>query len=240
MANNLAQAIREIQSLPKPPGAVLVNGDCAFASGQTADYETFGQLLDPLRRDRVPLHLLLGNHDHREHFLGALTWARSGATLVEEKFVSLVETPRVNWFLLDSLETTNSTPGLLGQAQLAWLAGALDARPSRPALVVVHHNPGLAGNLGLKDTIALLDILRARKQVKAYFFGHTHSWSVQTDEAGMHLVNLPAVSYVFQEGQPTGWVELSLLGGGMCCELRCLDPKHPAHRQKRELTWRSS
>src|SRR5205807_3047838 len=123
-----------------------------------------------------------------------------------DKQAGILRTGKANWYILDSLETTSSTPGLLGAPQLHWLAQALDANPAQPALVVVHHNPGITGNLGLKDTLALLEVIRPRQQVKAYIYGHTHSWNVQQDGSGIHFVNLPAVSYSFVEGEPTGWV----------------------------------
>ena len=68
---------------------------------------------------------------------------------------------RANWFVLDSLDRTNSTPGVLGEAQLRWLESALDAHAGKPALVMVHHNPGGPGNKnGLTETDALMAILR--------------------------------------------------------------------------------
>ena len=153
--------------------------------------------------------------------------------------MALLRTPRANWFVLDSLETTLSTPGLLGQEQLDWLAGALDANPDQPALVLIHHNPGLSGNFGLKDTAALFEIIRPRKQVKAYIFGHTHAWNVGQDESGIHLINLPPVSYVFTAGLPTGWVHARLERKGMELELRCVDHSHKSHGQIVKLQWRA-
>jgi len=69
-------------------------------------------------------------------------------------------------------------------------AATLDANSKKPALVLVHHNPGLTGNLGLKDTAAFLEIIRPRRQVKAYIYGHTHTWRVEKDSSGIHLINL--------------------------------------------------
>jgi hypothetical protein len=149
-----------------------------------------------------------------------------------------VRAPQADWYILDSLEITNSTPGLLGKEQLRWLATALDVTPEKPALVVIHHNPGLEGNFGLKDTVALLELLRARKRVKAYFFGHTHEWKVESDSTGLHLINLPPVSYVFKEGLPSGWVRTELRSDGMRLRLQSIDPKHAAHLQTHDLVWR--
>ena len=110
-----------------------------------------------------------------------------------DRQTALLRSPRANWFVLDSLEKTNSTPGWLGDEQRTWLARALDENPDKPALVVAHHNPLLAGDaeLALKDSVQFFDILRPRRQVKAYIFGHTHRWETTQDVSGIHLVNLP-------------------------------------------------
>lgn len=50
------------------------------------------------------------------------------------KFVAVLETPRANWFLLDSNNPPDGTAGRLGKAQLDWVAKELDARPDRPAI----------------------------------------------------------------------------------------------------------
>jgi hypothetical protein len=128
---------------------------------------------------------------------------------------------------------------LLGQEQLNWLAQALDAEPNTPALVLVHHNPGITGgNMGLKDTLALFEVIRPRKQVKAYIFGHTHHWQVEQETSGLHLINLPPVAYVFREADPSGWVHATVASGSLRLELRCLDTAHKAHGQIAELKWR--
>jgi 3',5'-cyclic AMP phosphodiesterase CpdA len=140
--------------------------------------------------------------------------------------------------VLDSLDKTLSTPGVLGPEQLGWLAKTLDANPDKPALVMIHHNPGIAGNIGLIDTVALFEVIRPRKQVKAYIYGHTHTWKVEQDNTGLHLINLPPVSYVFHEGDPAGWVHATLQKNGLRLELRCIDTAHPSHGQVHNLTWR--
>jgi hypothetical protein len=237
MADHLSRVVRELLDQPSLPAGVIVNGDCALGTGQTEDYGTFADLIEPLRKAGAPVHLAVGNHDNRERFLQALKWAAIPA-IMPDKYIALVQTPRVDWYVLDSLEITNATPGLLGNEQLSWLATSLDASPEKPALVVIHHNPGLEGNFGLKDTVALLEVLRARKRVKAYLFGHTHEWKVERDSTGLHLVNLPPVAYVFKDGLPSGWVRAELRANGMSLRLQSVDPKHAAHLQTHELAWR--
>ena len=239
MTDHFTSVSRELLALPKRPAGVFITGDCAYNSGQTADYRHVTDLLEPIRSAEMPVHLALGNHDNRERFWEALRAEKDTPRPLADRQVALLRTPLANWFVLDSLETTQSTPGLLGPRQLDWLAGALDANPDQPALVLIHHNPGLSGNIGLKDTKALFEVIRPRKQVKAYVFGHTHAWNVGQDESGIHLINLPPVGYVFTEGLPTGWVHATLEPKGIQLELRCVDHTHKSHGQIVKLQWRA-
>jgi Icc protein len=240
MTSHFNQVSQELLQLPQPPNGVLITGDCAYNTGELADYSLLVDLLAPLREHGLPVHLALGNHDHREHFWDVFKREKSAIHPVADRQVSLLPTPLANWFILDSLETTLSSPGLLGPEQLHWLAQALDDHPKTPALVVLHHNPGLnGGNLGLKDTLPFLEVIRPRRQVKAYIYGHTHAWKVEPDDSGIHLINLPPVSYVFRDGEPSGWVHAMLEDNGIRLELRCVDRTHKAHGQKLNLQWRS-
>lgn len=242
MTEHLKNVCGEVIAEGSRPAGVMVNGDCAFNSGELADYATFTQLLQPLREAGMPLHLTVGNHDDREHFWNSLAEEKNAPRALHDHNVALVETPRANWFILDSLEKTLSTPGLLGPEQLDWLARTLDAHPSKPALVMGHHQTANGGEAksGLKDSEQLLEVIRPRKQVKAYIYGHTHIWRIQQDESGIHLVNLPPVAYVFQKDQPSGWVRANLKTDGMRLELRCLDRTHKSHGQVVELKWRNA
>jgi Icc protein len=231
---------RELLGLTKRPAGVIVSGDCAYNQGESGDYTLLSELLYPIRQAQMPVHLALGNHDQREHFWAAFQDQRTEPRPLIDRQAALLQTPRVNWFILDSLDKTLSTPGLLGHEQLDWLAKSLDEHEQKPALVLVHHNPGLnGGNMGLKDTLSFLEIIRPRKQVKAYIYGHTHHWQVEQDPSGIHFVNLPPVAYVFHDGDPSGWVQATMKPDGMRLELRCIDPSHKAHAEIHDLTWRA-
>jgi Icc protein len=241
MAEHFETATREILGLAATPTGAFILGDCAFNSGEVEDYRTLLKLLEPLRASGMPVHLALGNHDQREHFRSVLQPRGAFAKAKLAQHVAVLRSEPVNWFVLDSLERTLQTPGLLGGEQLAWLAAMLDANRKTPAIVVLHHNPNDANvSTGLKDTEQLLAILRPRRHVKAWIFGHTHTWRVETDPTGLHLVNLPPVAYVFRQGMPSGWVHAKVSGDGMRLELRCVDNAHPLHRQTLELAWRTA
>ena len=211
MTAHLKQAVSEVLALENKPAGVFVNGDCAFALGLPEDYANYKSLIKPFAASGLPVHMTLGNHDHREHFRKSLTADNDKASLVASRHVSMVETGFVNWVLLDSLDEVNSTPGILGKEQRDWLAGALDASGDKPAIVVLHHNPNLDANSksGIADTAELFAVILPRKRVKALVFGHSHNWNIQQRE-GLHLVNLPAIAYVFAKNQPSAWVDCNL------------------------------
>jgi len=239
MFDHLKQAVAEVVKLDPMPAAAFINGDCAYHTGQVEDYQTLLPLLLPLRDRGLPLHLEMGNHDDRDHLWSTIPHSEAYVEPLAHRQVMILEYPRANFFLLDSLDKTNKTPGVLGKEQIDWLAGALDQRADKPALVMVHHQPDDKPKpSGLTDTKALLDTLLPRRQVKALFYGHTHNWAI-TKREDLHCINLPAVAYVFIPGQPSGWVDAHLQDNGISLELRSLNPSHPKHGQKIDLTWRS-
>jgi 3',5'-cyclic AMP phosphodiesterase CpdA len=242
MTDNLRRVGEELRALKTPPAGVFINGDCALTAGLSGDYATLSELLKPLTEAKLPIHATLGNHDHRENFRAATLERNPNARLLQSKHVSVIESPKANWFLLDSLDQANVTPGKLGDEQREWLAKALDARANKPALVVLHHNPNsvVPNNVnGLTDTEELFKLLVPRKQVKAVIYGHIHHWNLQKQH-DVHLIGLPPVAYVFQQGDPSGWVSAKLHDDGVTIELRSLDAKHSEHGKPMNLTWRTA
>jgi 3',5'-cyclic AMP phosphodiesterase CpdA len=262
MTHNLRVVAEEVITWPQRPEMVFINGDLAFDSGTKQDYDAVLGLLRPLREEGLPIHLGLGNHDDRGNFWKVLRASKTVQPRLPGRQAAIVRAREANWFVLDSLIQTLTTPGRLGEAQRAWLAGALDANADKPALILIHHQPAMlvggktgsgveeaaelfamlvAGKTrsGLEDAPELLAILRPRRQVKAWFFGHTHRWNVRQDESGIHLINLPPTAYLFEEGRPSGWVHAAVRAGGARLELRCLDHAHKDHGQVVNLAWRN-
>lgn len=239
MHDNFVQAVNTILELKARPSNAMILGDCAHLDGKATDYALLVQLLEPLRHAGLPIQLLLGNHDHRERFWEALPPGDEREKSLDAHHVSMIAAPRVNWFLLDSLQQTNKTPGLLGEEQLAWLAASLDEHTDRAALVCVHHQPDEREMpSGLTDTKALLDILIPRKHAKALFFGHTHNWEIKQRD-GLHLVNLPPVAYTFAKDKPSGFVEVAVVEDACTLQLHAHDKSHPQHDQVVDLKWRT-
>jgi len=243
MTANLRKVVAELVGRTERPANVLVNGDCAYLKGQAADYANFAECVRPLTDAGCRLHLTMGNHDNRETLYGQLASQRPAEPLLQSRHVSILEFPHANWFLLDSLTVTNVVTGQIGDEQRRWLAGALDERKEKPAIVISHHTPQFEpppeGTKwgGIEDTAALFELLLPRKQVKAFVYGHSHNWSI-TKKDDLHLVNLPPVAYVFAAGKPNGWVEAAMRSDGLDLTLRTLDPAHPQSGEKVALAWR--
>jgi len=241
--SHLRQVVDELGELPRKPAAVLINGDLALHDGQPGDYEHFARIIKPLRDGGQNLHLTLGNHDHRDVFYKVLTDEKAGASPVEARHVSVVETRHANFFLLDSLKETMVTQGELGEAQQEWLARALDAHPDKPAMIMTHHNPRLGGDPkhfpgGLIQSEELWKLLEPRPQVKAYFHGHIHHWSLAAHQ-GIHIINTPATSYVGnKELSTTGWTVARLRPDGITLTVRTNDPDHAWNGEVAVLNWR--
>jgi hypothetical protein len=174
MTDHFVTVSREITALPQRAAGVFVIGDCAWNSGEKEDYATFTNLIEPIRTAQMPVHLALGNHDNRERFWDALEEEKAAKRPLADRQVVLLQTPRVNWFILDSLDKTLVTTGLVGAEQLDWLAKTLDANSNKPAVILVHHNLDSGEkSIGLRDTEELFKVMRPRKQLKACVFGHT-------------------------------------------------------------------
>jgi Icc-related predicted phosphoesterase len=237
MAENLERCVKQVLAAGVKPHGVLINGDCAYLDGQPGDYVQLVRCLSPLRDERVQVHCALGNHDDRKNFLAAMAQPGEEARM-EGKHVSVLSSARVNWVLLDSLDEVNKTPGRLGEDQVGWLRRTLSKLDQRPTLVMVHHNPQIGlterqKSSALLDTDALLEVLAEFPQVKALFFGHTHHWAVLPAMGGKPwLVNLPPVAYVFNEANPSGWVQATVTDKAVTLELKALNAAHEAHRQK--------
>jgi 3',5'-cyclic AMP phosphodiesterase CpdA len=218
-----------------------VDGDLAYQKGLAPDYQRFGSLIETVRA-AAPIHLSLGNHDDRQNFWSAFPQDAPPHSQQLHRQATVFSTARANWFLVDSLDLTNHTPGEIGVVQRDWLARELEQRPDRPAIVVGHHNLQFDGDklIGLRDSGEFADLLARHPQVKAFVFGHTHDWHVETHPSGVHLINLPPTAYVFQAGRPSGWVWATLHRDGAEFELRSLDKQHPEHGQVKQLTWRTA
>lgn len=177
----------------------IFTGDLAHM-GQPAAYAalraTLGRLL-------MPVHLLLGNHDDRTHFLSAFPERpRDPAGFVQFGF----DTPQGRFVCIDTNEP--GVPwGWLCAQRLDWLAAELDRHAERPVYLFMHHPP-FPVRLKRMDEIALQEperfarVVAGRRNIRHLFFGHLHrpiggSWNgipFTTMRATSHQVALDFVT----------------------------------------------
>lgn len=215
---------------------LLINGDLARLKGEPADYAAVRNFVNPLA-ERMPMVVSLGNHDDRKNARSQITGRGGELQPVEQKLVSTVDLGPVQLVVLDSLMVTNIAAGQLGKKQREWLSSFLSSPLSKPVVVFVHHNPDGDEDTALVDANLLLPILTANRKVKALIFGHTHVYKV-TQMNGLHLVNLPAVGYNFNDGIAIGWLESTFAKDGAKLQLHAIGGNTTDDGKITELAWR--
>ncbi len=259
---NFGRAARQVKSLRQKPAGLILNGDCVHVGGA----EEYGILADRFGLlKETPIHVTMGNHDHRGDFASAFEQRRTRdeRVLLENRHVSVLESRHANFVLLDSLTMQNPDkpvkgPGILGLDQLEWFESILDAHSDKPAIVMFHHNidpsdeyqkrperkqvivesasPFKGFAGGLEDSDKLLDLLATKPHVKAVVTGHMHQFRIFKWRK-LNFVSLPSVGYTFHASEPVGWLRMQLREGGATLELQTLDPQHPRHRTEATLVW---
>ena len=229
---NLKRVVPDIVS--GSPRGVILNGDAASREGLTADYQEIRTLLEPLSRV-APIYIGLGNHDHRANFKQIFTSAAGLDASVRNHHVLIIEESFLRFIVLDSLLYVNTSAGLLGEHQRAWLIEYLQTHREKPAILFVHHTLG-DGDGDLLDSNRLFEIIRPHRQVKAIFYGHSHIWNI-SQQQGVQLINLPALGYNFSEDQPVGWVDARFRRNGVDLTLHAIAGNRAQDGQTSRVLW---
>lgn len=152
----------------------LLLGDLADR-GEADAYE---RLCEIVGRLTVPLHVTLGNHDHRPTFLAAFDPACAAETGCID-FVLDLKGTRV--IVLDSSEP-DVVAGVLSQVQLAWLRARLEEARERPVIVAVHHHANdlslPVDRIKLEPADAFVAALREHPDIRQIIAGHVHLTSI--------------------------------------------------------------
>jgi 3',5'-cyclic AMP phosphodiesterase CpdA len=230
---NLQKVLPQVVS-SKPEGLVIT-GDLARLTGQAGDYENVKKLLAPVAEER-PVYLAMGNHDNRANFRRAFEKPAGERHDPGGRHVLAVDAGPVQFLILDSLLLTNETPGLLGKAQRTWLETHLRDSGDRPLILFLHHTVGDEDD-ALLDAPRLFNLIKPANRVKAIIYGHSHEYAYSEHE-GVHLINLPATGYTFDNAQPVGWVEARLTAQSGEFILHATAGNTRLDGQTRDLRWR--
>ena len=74
--------------------------------------------------------------------------------------------------------------------------------------------------------------------MKAILYGHSHRYAYDVWE-GVHLMNLPAIGYNFNDDQPVGWVDVKLTATGGAFTLRALGGSMEKDGKTVAFAWRA-
>ena len=130
MADRLKQVAAEVAKLdPKPACAVDRTATSPTRPAPPRSTSCSRKLIEPVRDGRAfRCTSASATTTTSRRFAEGLAKLRPKDRPVEGKQVLVVELQRVNLFVLDSYDPKNTVGGMLGEAQLKWLAKALDDR----------------------------------------------------------------------------------------------------------------
>ena len=187
----LRQAIAHLQNLDLPPDLVLFTGDLVD-EGLPEDYTMLREILAGLA---IPYFVMPGNHDHRENLRAAFAdqtyLPKSGALHY------VIEHFPVRVLALDC-SVNRRHHGDIESDGLRWLETTLEAQPSKPTLIALHHPPMVSGIAYLDeyrylDSARLEAVISKFSNVEAVICGHVHRTMIRR-WAGTVLVACPSTA----------------------------------------------
>ena len=166
----LTRVVDEVLAMRPLPANVIGLGDLANLYGHVEDYECARRLLQPLEDAGIQVTLGMGNHDRRDNFARVFP-EKAAQTRLSGRMVFVVETPRADFILLDSLQEDPDrgkwiTPGAINEEQAQWLRDTLSGY-SKPVFVMAHHSHA---------ETKVRPILKECLSCCGYIYGHEHHW----------------------------------------------------------------
>lgn len=193
---------------PNRPDLLIVSGDIV----DRGDDESYARVAKILGRVPFPVYPCLGNHDDRAAFSRAFPHVAVSGGFVQY----CIRLGGLRLIILDTLEPGRHG-GAFCDARAAWLRAELDADPTTPTVIVMHHPPidiGIAWMSGGPDerwVQRFADTIAGHRQVIAIWCGHMHR-SVASLWRGITVTVCPATA-----------AQLAL-------DLRSIDPELPDDR----------
>jgi len=150
----------------------------AIVTGDLADKgqpEAYRALREEFRRLKIPVHLLLGNHDSRVNFLAAFPDSPRDC----DGFVQFtLDTELGRFICLDTYEPGVSW-GVYCDKRHAWLRSELARAGDIPVYLFFHHPPFPVGikrmdEISLREPEKFAATLATGRNIRHLFFGHLH------------------------------------------------------------------
>lgn len=193
----LANAIDHLLQLPQQPDVMVISGDLVDA-GSVAEYERLAALLERLP---MPVLMVPGNHDDREHMRHVF---RDHPGIPSEGFWQFA-LQLDHWPMrivgVDTVMPGDSA-GSLCEDRLSWLDAVLSQEPDTPTLVVMHHPPFITGighmdDIGLEHRYAFAKLIEHHPQIERIVCGHLHR-HIHTLVSGRLVLTCPSTAHTVQ------------------------------------------
>ena len=169
-AYRLKRAIKSINQFHADAAFIVITGDLADVASKGA-YEILSKII---KKSKVPVYPILGNHDMREPFNSAFPEYGDGG------FVQYVKEVDGKVFLFLDTLVEGKRYGALCEKRLKWLKKALVKHRKQPLYIFMHHHPVDSGlyemdtEADFRSKEAFWELLDKRKNIRHITFGHLH------------------------------------------------------------------
>ncbi|MEL6100371.1 MAG: metallophosphoesterase [Pseudomonadota bacterium] len=168
--DRLNQAVSYVNEIHGDAEFVVFAGDLADR-GEAEAYARFKTAIAPLT---PPVHLTLGNHDHRPTFLETFPGLATETGNVDH----VVDAGGYRTIVLDSSDPELRGAGRFEASQINWLKARLAEVPDMPVVIVMHHNIQPLGVqtdfIILEDPDVFSEALKTHNDVRQVISGHVH------------------------------------------------------------------
>ena len=169
-AYRLKRAIKSINQFHADAAFIVITGDLADVASVGA-YEILSKII---KKSKVPVYPILGNHDMRKPFNSAFPEYDDGG------FVQYVKEIEGRAFLFLDTLVEGERYGELCEKRLKWFKKALVKYRKQPLYIFMHHHPVDSGlyemdvEADFRSKEAFWTLVDKRKNIKHITFGHLH------------------------------------------------------------------
>lgn len=173
------------------------DSDLCVLLGDLADHgaePAYRQLETRLNAMKVPVRVLIGNHDDRDTFRAVFPELPAD----EDGFVhSVLDTAKGRLIFLDTFEH-DYVNGHMCEKRLTWLSARLTEAADRPVYLFMHHPPFEIGMrvdaINMRDPAAFRACLKSHNDIRQIVAGHTHRTCSGVWQS-LPFINVGAVHY---------------------------------------------